>query len=261
MFKIYDAWTSDKNRLKNIFIKYNKGSKIYSYINSYFTDYSKLSDKEVYRKISNLYKNLRSFNISWEYKRGNKRATEILNILKAINSGSVVNHLDVGIGNGFITNAIVTKLNTWSYGIDIKDERHEIIKNKRSFTFQKYDGVNINVGLFDIVTIFMVLHHIVKLDDFLTNLYNCCNKNSIIIIRDHDINNKVDENMVRIQHDLLDILYSDTIYSENYQKYYNKSELIKHMTDHKFKYINEFSDNKYITRNNPTNYLYLVFKK
>lgn len=273
-YKIDYIYHSDKCKLQALLKKYNKGCEIYKYIEEEILQKKdKIKDKDLYQMIRKKFGSLKQFN-EYSQERAKQRARDIEIIYKKIiyNPIKINSYLDIGIGNGLITYQIADRffikddIYSSTLGLDLKDERDISVKNK--FNFKTYDGLNLTQVIkkdhkFDLVTIMMVLHHVKEFHQLLTNIYYIMSKGGILIIRDHDINNKLSFYLVKIQHQLMDEVYSDSVFtgSEMYSKYYGKSYFIQELKTIGFRYIPLRLDFLIKSKINPTNYMYLCFRK
>jgi len=279
------VYREDKKKLEILLSKYNKGKYIYKFIDEILVKDKDISDAKIYELIKKKFNSdgkLRVFDNSYT-QRGNYRASDYIRILKTVQTKeSIKTYLDIGIGDGEITNEtakILSKLfKTSSFGIDIVDARNN--KNG-SYVFKKYDGVAIPFSGFDLVTMSMILHHIEKLDEFVINLYKCMNVGGIVIVRDHDITNNLDLNLVILQHRIMNRIYTDKliidsdegkkntdgsnsikeiINPELYENFMSANQIIEIMKNIGFIQL-KYSNIAFQKESNITKYIYLVFQK
>lgn len=174
-------------------------------------------------------------------------------IKKLLGKERIKYHLDIGIGNGYITDALQNVLNTTTYGIDIEDERANDVKGK--FKFQTYNGIDIPYGEFDLVTLLMVLHHIKNLNEFMKRLSLISNK--YIIIREHNATTNEDKKFIQLQH-IFAMKSGDSFYTNEVYENYNSCQYwIKLFNKYGYKKLKTIT----YTEHNPTNYFYSVFIK
>lgn len=121
---------------------------------------------------------------SFDRSRAKHRLRGIVGLLPK----SVANYLDVGCGDGSITTAIHqhykgrAKTSCTEVGEIPADFPKELIRYKAS------DTLPIENSSVDLVTMFMVLHHLEdKLDVVLQQIQKVCKPGAILIIRDHDM--------------------------------------------------------------------------
>ncbi len=103
---------------------------------------------------------------------------------------SVRDYLDIGCADGSITAAIGESLGLGKdhiFGCDVRDLPPEDEMMKR-FQFKHYDGVTLPYcdGSFDVITVFMVLHHIPEIEPFLKEIVRVLRRNGVLIIREHN---------------------------------------------------------------------------
>ena len=266
MYRLWNAYAGDPDRLFAIFVKYSMGREIIKLIDSTFETHGAIPDTEMYQIIRESLSPKDMFGVVGERARSAKRAKEILTIIMQLKKKKVIKknkffrkHLDIGCGKGYIPLAIQTKLGTQTCAIDIKDERDQFIKDELK-CFKIYDGINIPYKGVDLVSIIMVLHHVRDLDPFLESLYTVLTGDGIVIVREHDAVDEQTRNLIHIQHEIFSAIYSkDAIYTyeSGEDNYMSKKEIISRMKSKGFRYSNV----KILFRNNPTNYFYIVFYK
>jgi 2-polyprenyl-3-methyl-5-hydroxy-6-metoxy-1,4-benzoquinol methylase len=261
MYKIWNCYKKNSHRLFSIFYKYLDGEKIVKIVNKEFINNGKTSDTDIYKLLRSRINSDKVFSIKGEKIRANIRAKRVLSIVKQLKRREIItnrlkSHLDIGTGKGFIALAIKKKLNIDTYAIDISDNRHKQVKHELK-KFKVYDGVSIPYTGFDLITLMMVLHHVEKLKPFLKMLHKSLNDNGIIIVREHNAKDHLTKELIDIQHELFNCVYSKDPTPSQYSNYMSKTNLIKVMAIAGFKHINV----KILFGNNPTKYYYIVFIK
>ena len=115
-------------------------------------------------------------------------------------------YLDVGSANGNITFAIGNELGltkNYIHGVDIKEWM--CLKNRpnKNITFS-YVGLNNEIKypdkIFNLITIFQTLHHIINLQDILNEIKRICAYGGILILREHDVINQSHKMLVDLEH-------------------------------------------------------------
>lgn len=213
--------------------------------------------------------------------KSNKRANEyyeILNHSLLIKPIIIKKYLDIGCGNGYYTVSFGKKLGLTEneiYGIDTGNFAGVKITPITGFIYKEYNGEKIPYqdNMFDMVTMFMVLHHVEKnkIKELFNEIYRVLVPNGILLMREH---NKTSYNSIylfKLEHYLYNIYYDkvpfEQFYNIYYEYYYSKDDLIKLCTSHGFKYIKQ--DKEYYDKqkekenqmNNPTNNYKIIFQK
>lgn len=257
----------DKNKLKLLIGKYNKGEEIFAYIDGLLSKQNTVNytDAEIYKMIKGKFGTPKIFTDT--NFRGNKRSKDVMEIIdKCFHGKNIKSYLDIGVGSGEITEGITILLNekygegeVMSFGIDIADERK--IKTS-SYNFDVYNGEKIPYGGADLITCSMVLHHVPKLDTFVESLYKSLNTGGILIVREHNITDNSELNLVSLQHRIMAGIYGETIYvHEMYENYMTKKKVIDVLTGKGFKQVAFDDSNMFSKTTNITKYIYLVFTK
>ena len=131
------------------------------------------------------------------------------------------NYLDIGCLDGTITRNIHEYLQTKNpcaktVGIDVNDV---IESDMNGCRILKYDGNKIPFedNTFDLITLFMVLHHVEHVTDYLKEVYRVMCPGGSLIIREHDINNQDIKDMVDIQHNFYNMDSAETMPTHQYK--------------------------------------------
>ena len=164
-----------------------------------------------YLALNELYKTLvAQYNIPNQLsaERGENR---LKSIQKYINLQFPVScYLDIGCFDGNITKSIGDHFNLHKlqiHGVDIKSygEYDNIV-------FSKYDGriLPYSDNSFDLITCLMVLHHVPEdnLVVLIKELNRVLKPGGILILREHDVRNKYDCNLLDIMHDFYDYVWT-----------------------------------------------------
>ena len=137
----------------------------------------------------------------------------------------VQSYCDVGCADGFITVAIGNYLHlspTQIFGCDVRDLPPE--GNK--FQFKYYDGQKLPYmnNSFDVMTIYMVMHHIPHIQSFIKELYRVLKNGGYLVIREHDCNPEDMRMFLDIQHGLYALVLSPIVetpdFCTTFQTYY-----------------------------------------
>jgi SAM-dependent methyltransferase len=198
-YKIKELYLSYKNKL--IFLLTYKltefaSKKVIEYIDNNFNK----SDDAIYSELKQLIS--RDDLVSGD--RGDAR---IFGIKKYLDLDSLApsKYLDIGCFKGDITNSIVSYFNIpkdCAYGVDIKNYDAD----NKNFTFMLYDKRNLpfDNGYFDLITVFMCLHHIEpkNLNILLSDISRVMKPGGTLIIREHGLNP-----LIKLNTHLLDVLH------------------------------------------------------
>lgn len=262
-----------KFRLKQTFTKIEKGIFLFKYLVKMTTKYKLKNDRILYQRLHKLYNRLISEDKNFvketdEYliKRGLNRAQNIDNILKKIPNHIEINsYLDIGTGNGIIAESIGKLFNIESKKVNCIDVESGVIKKIGKCNFQIYDGKNLpfKKESIDLITMFMVMHHVEKPEELLKSIYNVLKPKGLLILREHDADSEDLKILIDVQHALYSILHVnqdyDTFRRTYYGNYYSEKELDKMLKKYNFKKLKIDHDIKF--RKNPLNYYYSVWIK
>ena len=119
-------------------------------------------------------------------------------------------YLDIGCFDGNITSAIGKNFDlndTQIHGVDIV----ELDKMNKNFIFSKYDGKTLpySDNSFDMITCLMVLHHIGEnLDILLKEIYRVAKDDCTLILREHNVINKIECINLDIMHSFYDYVWN-----------------------------------------------------
>jgi len=144
--------------------------------------------------------------------------------------------LDVGTEDGYFLDLLNTK--SIAYGINIKTDLYLGYDYIDKSNIKIYDGINIplfNNKKYDIITCFMVIHHMSNKEKTLQSIYNSLNLNGYFIFKEHDIDNILTKKYVDFLHFFYELIENDIFnykYYLNYDEYYiSKSDLHKLLSD------------------------------
>jgi ubiquinone/menaquinone biosynthesis C-methylase UbiE len=145
-----------------------------------------------------------------------------------------IKYLDVGCGRGHKTLAYGKEIGLEKneiYGTDILDwgpYEQQQITHKFNFKIISSNGkLDYDEDTFDLITCFLMLHHVEKLSDLLNEIKRILKPNGILLIIEHDVHNDYDRILIDILHTFYGIIIDKKEnYIENslYSQYYNWSE-------------------------------------
>jgi len=189
-----------------------------------------------------------------------------------INKGfKIKSYLDVGCADGKKTIKLAQYLNINNfYGTDIDNwydigqGRTTLLKNK--FKLIQNNKLSFQNKQFDLVSCFMILHHIPKFTSTLKEIYRVLKPKGFLIISEHDAFTDYDRMLIDVQHSIYELAFkNNTNYFNNYYgKYYNLYEWHFIMNKFNFKLIQYKHYNISAgPRFNiyPTRYFYAIYQK
>jgi len=154
------------------------------------------------------------------------------------------------------------------YGTDISLWGPYSNQKKFSFDFQliKKDGtLDYEDGQMDVITCFLSLHHIEKVETMIENIYQKLRKGGVFVVIEHDILNEMDNYIVDIEHMFYGYFYDknkDYLDHPLYARYLNRMEWIWNIQKAGFKMIgmDNVVENVSMTKRYD-NQVYLIFSK
>jgi ubiquinone/menaquinone biosynthesis C-methylase UbiE len=255
-FKFYIE-TNSNYQMKFLFDNIYKNNNIeevarFELLLLHFTDYStlkyiirqilkkKITDTDIINIISKkLYKHHRINNI---YEVCNKWIYAIESLLLIYNNkNDNINYLDIGCGDAKKTQIFAKKLNLKNDNIYCTDIQAwgPYQKDKKNIPFQfEYiidNKLNYSDNKFDLVTCILTLHHILDLDNFITEIYRIVKPGGYLLIIEHSVYTDYDRLLINIQHSLYSALHdkkTDYIKNPDYINCYNSYEF-HHMMNKK----------------------------
>jgi ubiquinone/menaquinone biosynthesis C-methylase UbiE len=196
-------------------------------------DHSLIDDKTVYMEIAKYIgcgKDDNTGKDSGEDYRNKSHAVMYREHLSHINIGNLKQafYLDIGCANGTKTIALAKELgipiqNT--FGADIKEwsknyqEPKVLGKNFKEIQSDKLDFAD---GSFDLISAFMVLHHVKHLHNLLSEISRCLKKQRYLIIREHDNYDSLDHIITDVEHVLFEVSTCNETYEDFTSNYYGK---------------------------------------
>lgn len=233
-------------------------------------------DETVITALSSLIPNRKSHttNNNWLVKRANKRATDVdklfsLPPLRGIKSNAI-NLLDIGAGDAHNTVAIgIRSMNLNEdqiYAIDIPQWGENRIEKKVDYNikFEYIDPTKIVIPFdvqFNRIMMFQSLHHIRHLSDMLYEVNRVAAPGAIVIIREHDCQDKLMSNLIDIEHMLYDVVIDNNPYKKFIASYYGKYRSRFQWTDIFESFMFRRIDTKSVAVPGETNYYYAIYQK
>ena len=138
------------------------------------------------------------------------KALSLAKFIKSQNLGHLTSYLDIGTGDGMNPKIISSEMDIKdSYCVDIEAPEF-------SFTFsgtckyQTYDGMHLPYedNKFDLITCFMVLHHVEHLNKLLSDIKRVMKNGGFLVIREHDSHKKI-EPLLNVEHDFYTYLVNE----------------------------------------------------
>lgn len=130
-------------------------------------------------------------------------------------SNIVKDYLDIGCADGSISIAIGKALHLTKehiFGCDVRDLPPESDMNSQ-FNFRHYDGITLPYcnNCFDLITIYMVLHHIADVESFLKEVQRVLRPGGLVILREHDCTPNETRLFLDVQHGFYALVLSPVI--------------------------------------------------
>ena len=264
------------NIIKNILYSVNIDSNIFiKEIDKIIDTNKKNTDEEFYYKLNKVYKNISLNNKKIKiFNRSSARSNQLLKFLNIVKKDNIKTYLDFGGGDGSLSYSIkhTLKLNDKDvYISDIKE--YDTIKDyKLNFIENKNGIIDLPDNKFDLITVYMVLHHLKDdiLEKTIKTLYRLLKPNGILVLREHNLYFK-DNYQKKYIIDLLDIMHDIYDYvlvrklnwkdkGEYYSKYKSKKEWNNLFLKNKFKIVYDPKFNN-ILEKNPNLKYNIIYKK
>jgi SAM-dependent methyltransferase len=175
-------------------------------------------------ELKNRAKKKKELLVSYAKKRAKSKARAIIIGKNETDSNENIVLLDIGTEDPFIFDELVNL-----YGLKYKNLHAINVRmyegtnygllpedtSKLKFNFKWYDGKKIpyNDNTFDIVSLFMVFHHIpyTEQQSFIAEIHRVMKKRGRLIIKEHDIKNKTSLNIIKFEH----VIYDKILEEEN----------------------------------------------
>ncbi len=258
------------NNLKNM-LQYMVLSKIDVYIDNLINNYSNL---EIFEILHQLYiKKFSEKEVIQKHRDGLNSSSRLrYKLIKSvidrhytkIGNRTNINILDVGTEDCLYID-LLGKIGK-SYAINIKTEKFVSYVTDHS-CIKYYDGVNMpfEPETMDIITCTMVIHHMDKPLETLKNIYNTLKKDGLLIIKEHNCNNKYTKFLIDIEHFIYAMITNfafDVQYFNDYKLIeYTQKEMINMITQIGFTYMPKYLPKFRIIPRGATQKYYAVFKK
>lgn len=186
------------------------------------------------------------------------KALGIAKYIQSLHLHNINSYLDIGTGDGINPTIIAKKVhinldNTFCTDV----ENNEFDFNfKGECNFTKYDGKNLpyDENSFDFITCFMVLHHVVDLNELIKSIRHVLRNNGYLLIRDHNANKNIVP-LLNVEHDFYSFLIDlnpITNYGTEYRNFMSFDKLKNILTTNGFKLLRH--DNKFFKDNISNNY-------
>lgn len=185
---------------------------------------------------------------------------------------NVVKYLDYGCGDCDVTDRCGKSL-----GLDIKNVYGADVKAWGNYSdkTRQTDKINFEViipnkplsfsdGTFQVITCFMVLHHIDNLDFCLKELHRLLSDDGYLYITEHMVTNFVEKMLVDIEHSIYEIAHrgTETYYTSYINNFYHWLEWNMIMEHYGFKYVEHGNlDYDILEQNDPTKKAWILYKK
>lgn len=148
-----------------------------------------------------------------------QRRTQVLRTL--FPNLHVHKYLDIGAGDGELTYHVGTSLHAEEiYGIDLQKwySKEHTQKYPIKFSYIEEQGTYpFENNMFEVVSAFMVLHHVKNLSHTLQEIQRVLKPNGYFILREHDAYNALDYMLIDIEHSMYEMLLRN---NPNFQKNY-----------------------------------------
>ena len=188
---------------------------------------------------------------------------------------TVKNYLDIGAGDGFKTYYLSEKLKLSkenTFGLDfVKFHSVDYLKKRnKNITFidieesgQKYPIKN---SKFDLVSSFMVAHHVKNLNLYFQEIHRILKKNKYFLLVDHNNYTLMDDMLADIEHSMYEIVYEKEpnydFKKNEYTQYYDWVTWSIIAEKNNFQFIKQGEIKSTVTSAlMPTSSCYMLFKK
>lgn len=151
---------------------------------------SKLSSDEIYSELRNFFCKLfgnRKIEEVFKDDQNNRVKKRVIQVTEFLNDFLPTSYLDVGYGDGEITNTLVKSFNlplSKAFGVEVVTKQN--VHN--SFQPIYFDGYNIPLpdNSQDLITLLSTLHHVEDLEALIRDIYRVSSPNGHILVRDFD---------------------------------------------------------------------------
>lgn len=240
-----------------------------TYLKQMFQENEKMIDYDIYQSYLKLHKN----DTSCSNERGLKRAKNISKIISKLKNNIIEKYLDYGCGDGEFTKSNAKELKLDMDNVYCTDVVEYPSTKSLQFHLIENNHVNLPNDAFDLITIFMVLHHVKEEEQIsvIRNLYRMLKPKGIVILKEHNAPTRYPDKenfkkVIDIVHDIYDyVLDAEMSWkdkSDYYSSYKSMKEWDKLFLECGFKIVNNtgtrFSHNM---EKNPQRNYYRVFTK
>jgi len=159
--------------------------------------------------------------------RADERAKSVVEMLNKITPPpKIIKYLDIGCGDGSITRALgkILKLQHNNiYGTDVYEQNitdfNYIVNNSSKLPFPD--------NSFDLITCFVVLHHVADLPTLISEIYRVLKPNGLLFIREHDSTGPLFEVYLDFVHTLQQFLVNRELdfFDSYFSHFLSRSEL------------------------------------
>jgi len=262
-----------RSKLIDLFLKHININNSYEIVSNMLT--LPLTDITFYRIIGDIIKKeekYKSEKLLNTISHRDKKVEMFINVINNIKDFRVTQYLDYGCGDCDVTGKCGKALNLDTKNIFGADINTWGGYNDKTRNIDKINFVNIvpNKPLafddktFDLISCFMVLHHIENLEFCLQELNRIMKSGGYLYITEHMVTNFMEKMLVDIEHSIYEIAYRNTDdYHLSYiNKFYHWTEWIVIMDKYNFQYISHNNLNyDILEQNDPTKKAWLLFKK
>jgi SAM-dependent methyltransferase len=219
-------WKNDyyRDRIIKYIMKYVRTdrvkvySDIYSIIRSSITDMH--DDVHVYKELFNYLNKISGINNDSDIDRPKERSMAIKSILYQVElvlgETYISSYIDIGSGTGTITDCVGSSLNipnTYSSDIVLPQIPGD------NFLHIEDGKIPLPDNSIDLVTCFVVLHHVNDLNKFFKEITRIMRKNGIFIIREHNVTNPIMRIFLDVIHSISCIVHNNEDIDKFYSEY------------------------------------------
>jgi len=190
-------------------------------------DEKNATDDFIYNSLKSVYQDIvkKKGKVDYNTIRLTRRADDVIRILKEYDGNILINRmLDVGCSDGTMTASIGKVLNLEKddvHGCDILDLEEGKQSDDMIYTkMTNVDKLPYKDGMFDLVTIFMAMHHFIKLHDMIGEIRRVLKPNGLLIFREHDCPDKDFSYLLDIQHGLYVVMRGENTEMQSFCSYY-----------------------------------------
>jgi len=240
-----------------------------TYLKQMFQENDKIFDYDIYQSYLKLHKN----EARCSNERGIKRAKHIWKMLSKLKKNNIETYLDYGCGNGEFTKSNAKELQLDMDNVYCTDVVEYPSTKSLQFHLIENNMVNLPDNKFDLITIFMVLHHVKEEEQMLVirNLYKMLKPEGIIILKEHNAPMRYPDKesfkkVIDIVHDVYDYVLDAEMSWKDKSDYYSSYKSMKEwdnmFLECGFNVVNNTGNRfSHSIENNPQRNYYRVFTK